>query len=297
MEYTKLNLHITENCNYNCKHCFSKFDSIEDSSLKQWKTIIANIQSKFKVDEFNIAGGEPFCSSLFLPLVEHIYQLGIKCSLITNGLLMSEKWIMENIKYFSMIGFSIDSFDYNTINTIGRMDRNNRFLSFDKFKSLIKKIKELNPNCKIKVNTVVNKENFTENIYKELKLLHQYIDKWKILKMKCHKNDNFSNLHLDITMEEYKKFIQTNLGNNFDIDITSPCSEKKYIHNTEVIIEKELKNAYFIIDPHGKLLDNSNLDHKVYFDFANLNGSEDIDLLSLLTTTKVINEELYKSRY
>ena len=105
--------------------------------------------------------------------------------IITNGSLMTEDWIKNYAKYFYMIGFSIDSFNSSILNNIGRKS------SIIDFSSLIRCIKEANPNCKIKVNTVVNKYNKDDIMSKWVE--NNGVDRWKILRIEYFRNDKFNN--------------------------------------------------------------------------------------------------------
>lgn len=295
MKNLKFNLHITNNCNYKCGHCFSTFEPGHNMTFQIWKNIIDNLLRYIPIKEFNIAGGEPLCSDLLIPIVDYINSLNLKCSIITNGVLMDELWIENHINKFSMVGFSIDSFDENTIKNIGRVDSENNFISFDKLLHLVKKIKKTSPQCKIKINTVVQKLNKNENINYFMKNLLQYIDRWKIFKMRFHEDKNFSNKHLDITFEEYENFFNLNFGSEFKININNTLSEKKVLNNTIIIAEKKLGKGYFFIDPNGYLLNNSGHSHKRYINCLKLNDI--IAFSKQLNGNSTVDKELYNSRY
>lgn len=84
------------------------------------------------IEEFNIAGGEPLLYKGLIEIVKHIISKNCKCSIITNGSLMTPEWIHKNAKYFSTIGFSIDSFEENTLLSLGRCTTNKKYLSKEK---------------------------------------------------------------------------------------------------------------------------------------------------------------------
>ena len=84
----KINLHITQKCNYACKYCFAHFDNHDDLTLDQWKHIIDNLKASGLVDAINFAGGEPVLYRDFPALVNYAYDQGFKLSIITNGSLM-----------------------------------------------------------------------------------------------------------------------------------------------------------------------------------------------------------------
>lgn len=253
MTNLKINLHIIDNCNYSCRHCFAKFGSTAILPLDKWKIIIDNCIENSEVTEFNIAGGEPMIHPNLMEIVKYIVSKGKRCSLITNGILMTEKWVEENAKYFCMIGFSIDSFDPTLMDLIGRTTRNGKKLTIDKFNTLTSLIKSHNPECIVKVNTVVTSLNYQDDIASDLTKLN--VDKWKILKMRVFKNATFDNSDIEITKDEFNTFCQINTQTQPQ---NSFMSEKIKLNNINVVIEKETESAYILIDSNGNLLDNSN---------------------------------------
>ena len=272
MEKYKVNLHLLENCNYKCKHCFAKFDSHKILRFYEWKQIIDNcVMSTVDIQGFNLAGGEPLLHPDIDKIAAYIKSMNLFCSIITNGLLMDEKWIKNNAKYYDVIGFSIDSFEPKTIIDLGRKNIKNEYLTKDRFLYLCDLIRKYNPNCKIKVNTVVNKLNKDEVMYEFINQAD--VDRWKIIKMRPFKNEEFSNLNLDISREEYDKFVKNNeRGQN-------------------IVKEVTVRASYIIIDANGFLIDNSRgYTHKLVNDCSRGKFVEGFNEL-------VFDKELYFSRY
>lgn len=266
----KVNLHLLELCNYSCGHCFAHFNNKKTLDILKWIKIIDNISESIPVYEFNLAGGEPLLYKDLNVLIKHLYDSNFKVSIITNGSLVSNNWIKENIKYIETIGFSIDSFLPKTLINMGRVTNKRKYLSEKRFVEICKLIKENNPNCKIKVNSVITSLNYEEDLVS--RLYHLNIDRWKILKIKKFKNNFFDNSKLDITKEQFNIFVKNN----------------NKINN--IIIEESLINSYIMIDSNGFLVDN-NSDN--YSQVSNV----------LLEDFKVgfkkldFDEELFLSRY
>ena len=202
MEKYKVNLHILEPCNLNCRHCFSHFGSSKTLSLDSWKKIVDNCCSSEMVNGFNIAGGEPLLYPDLEELIRYVSEKEMKCSIITNGTLVTPEWIRRNAKYLETIGFSVDSFNPDALRIMGRINTSGEYLSLMDFCTLYSSIKENNPKCKTKINTVVSSLNKEENLGKVMKELSIFPEKWKILKMRKFENENFSNSSISIPEKE-----------------------------------------------------------------------------------------------
>ena len=272
MEKYKVNLHLLENCNYKCKHCFAKFDSNKILNFYDWKQIIDNcIMSDVNIEGFNLAGGEPLLHPDLTKIATYIKSMNLYCSIITNGLLVDEEWIKNNAKYYDMIGFSIDSFEPKTIIDLGRKNIKNEYLTKERFLHLCDIIRKYNPNCKIKVNTVVNKLNKNEMMYDVIN--HAGVDRWKVIKMRVFRNKNFSNLSLKISKDEFEAFLQNNRrGQN-------------------IVKESTVRSSYIIVDANGFLIDNSRgYTHKAVTDCRREDFFKGFEKLNF-------DKDLYFSRY
>ena len=264
----KVNLHILESCNFKCKYCFAHFNSYSILSLDSWKSIVDNISKCENIDTINIAGGEPFLYKDLGSLIEYIISKGLKLSIITNGSLMTEDWIKNYAKYFYMIGFSIDTLNDVASNEIGRL-----FSNID-FSKLIKCIREVNPNCQIKVNTVVNRYN-KDDILSDW-IINNNINRWKLLRVSYFRNAKFDNTNILISEAEFRAYIERNQIKNKNIDI---------------VIENDLRASYIMVDARGYLVSDYDTDN--YEDVGNLLTDDFSSCLSKL----YLNQNLYDSRY
>lgn len=291
-EQYKVNLHILEPCNYRCRHCFAHFDNHKVLPVNVWKHIVDNCAAGIYTYEFNIAGGEPLLYKDLPELARYIRSFGYGCSLITNGYLMTDDWIEQNAPLFTTIGFSIDSFEPKTLITMGRKTSTGDYLSKERFQEICRKIKEVNPNCKLKANSVVTSLNQQEELCSILNELP--INKWKIIKMRVFSNNSFDNSDIQITDEEYQEFVERNirdctLEQKGDSEKDSDLYRSK--QGMQVVIEKDVQGAYIIIDANGYLIDNSEgTAHEVLIDCKTERFQEGFKKLSL-------DKELYFSRY
>ena len=241
------------------------------------------------ITEFNIAGGEPFVYPYFDELVEFINDCGASCSVITNGSLITRDWIKSYGRKINTLGVSIDSIN-NSINAnIGRETVSGKQLDTDYIKECLCLLKDINPNCSIKINTVVSKLNYSEYMYDFI--LKCKCDRWKLLRMHIFNDGIHDNSSLSITDGEYEIFVKNNISNysrdNFD-------SNQNRVLKTDdgviIVLENDMESAYIIIDSRGFLVDN--VDNK-YTDVINCTKESFTDGLNKM----IFNDSSFWSRY
>ena len=246
MKDLKINLHITEHCNYKCKYCFAHFGSSINLPLEKWQQVITNIKSSGMVSTINFAGGEPMLYPKFNQLLTYAKDEGFDISIISNGsLLLNSKLAPPEIfANISTLGISVDSFDDKTLIKLGCCDGNYKVLSKAKLCKILQMAKTVNPDIKIKLNTVVSRLNLHEHLTEIENEIS--VDRWKFLKVKAFKNKSFSNLDLLISDEEFDCFLKRNKRTS-----------------GEIVPEKTTARSYIIIDNKGNLLDNYGEDYEI----------------------------------
>ena len=150
----------------------------------------------------------------------------------------------------------------------------------------------------IKVNTVVNKLNKDENLGQWILDDKQVrISRWKIMRMKVFDNGKFSNINLQVSTNDYNRFVRwnsgiesvpqvTNNGNSLVIQSTADCS---------IIVEPELRKSYLIVDSTGHLLDNSHGGN--YLQVCDLKSSPLRKGIDALEASLAFDYQRYASRY
>lgn len=250
----KINLHILEACNFKCRQCFSKFGTEKLLPVKDWEKIVDNCIAGADVTEFNIAGGEPMLYPELVELVQYIRDKGVKVSLITNGSLMDEEWIKNYAGMYETIGFSVDSINDETNRKIGRCDRNGKTIPAGRVVELCGLIRKYAPGCRIKINTVVsvlNKDEVMSDFIDEIAA-----DRWKILRMKPFQYGSFSNLDIQVSDEEFERFVERNRDRKGKEDgVTTEAGIETA--RREIVVEPDMKASYVLIDSNGCLLDNA----------------------------------------
>ena len=194
----KICWNVTNQCNANCKHCFR---DINTTSIPLQQNLKILDKLKNIVDHISFSGGEALLYDGFFDLLKETKKYGITCSLTTNSLELNEKNISEYLNYLDRITFSIDFSDDSKNIEIGRGENYCEHLE-----QIITLIRCINPSFRIKVNTVVIRENLDEleNIFNYLKRLK--IDTWKLLRFCPYRNVAKANAaKLNISDEQWNK--------------------------------------------------------------------------------------------
>ena len=283
----KVNLHICEYCNYHCAHCFAKFGCKATLPLENWKNIVDNIVSSGLVREINIAGGEPMIHHQMSEIVDYIRTYNIPVSLVTNGSLMTEEWIRKNGRKFKTIGFSVDALTPELQRTVGRCTNSGVVISPESFGRKIALLREVNPDIKIKINTVVSQVNKLDNIADFIKEWN--VDRWKLLKMQIFDDGVHCNESIKVSDSEYDSYVSRSLKS----------LGQEFIHEkiqyqagtTQVIAERLLMGGYIMVGANGFLLDDTkNSSYTKVCDCQTESFAEGLKKLTFF-------EEVYKSRY
>ncbi|MBM6866293.1 radical SAM protein [Bacteroides caecigallinarum] len=154
--YKMLNIYITNACNLKCKHCFmlsgKKLEN--ELTLGDWMKVLASF--KENGGEFvTFSGGEPLMFKNFPQIISHAHDLGLKSTVLSNGLLWSDKLIHDLAPFIDEIQFSLDGVDEET-NSMVRGSGH-----FEKVVDTI--VKFANAGVKTSVATTFTYDNLNEN--------------------------------------------------------------------------------------------------------------------------------------
>ena len=263
-----INWHITEACNYHCNFCFAKWNRPVEiwNNPDNVRKVLSNISQHFRGQgvfriRLNIVGGEPIMSPERLwNVVETAYSNEMEISIITNGS------HLENVRPFahliSQVGISIDSLDHETNMKTGR-ECGGKTICLDALRQKIEDLRKVNPDIKIKLNTVVSKHNFNEVLVERFAELH--IDKWKILRQRPFNGNSgisdyqfyafLRNNYNEGLMQANVLKHHTELPLSFLIDGSDGQNQETkqviYIEDKDVMTE-----SYLMISPDGRLFQN-----------------------------------------
>lgn len=95
---------ITNTCNLNCKHCYSRTMAKDNISLLELKDILKRFPNLSAV---NLGTGESLLNKEFLPIIRELSKRKIKIALTSNGYTI-EKLSDEIISLISEVDISID---------------------------------------------------------------------------------------------------------------------------------------------------------------------------------------------
>lgn len=241
----KINLHITEKCNYRCRYCFAHFQDSKDLPMDDWMRIIDNISNCSEIDAINFAGGEPLLFRGFPELLEYSASLGYRLSVISNGSLLLNSTLMppHAFRLIETLGISVDTVDPGKLIELGACTRSCNVLNLKSIMELISAARKENPKLKIKFNTVVSRVNKDDDL-NELDVLKE-ADRWKVLRMKIFKNNTFNNENLSVTDDEFASFVKRHRG-----------------ASRNLVVEDNMIRSYIMVDNRGWLLDNTQQDYR-----------------------------------
>lgn len=233
---------ITARCNQNCKYCH-RFLNLKDLSFSENLSILNNLKQA-GVNSITWTGGEALLLDGIDELLKKSYEMGIKNKIITNGKLLNHNRIDKIYKYLDSITLSIDSTDSEINDFLGRGKNH-----FEEIKEILDYINSKSYNTKIRINSVVCRNNLHD--FKDLiNFLNNYkIYSWRIFKFmplreKAIVNQNMFNISLNRYNEVVKNIKLTSNIKNIDTRIEEDM-EKKYIlilANGDIVITDKGKD-------------------------------------------------------
>lgn len=241
-----VNIHLTNKCNFKCRYCFSHFNEIgKEASLKneELKKIILLLKEE-NCKKVNIAGGEPLLYPSTGSILKFANQIGLTTSIVTNGSMITKEWLLKYGKYLKIIGISCDSANIDVMQALGRGGKGH----LERLKKVFKEIKILNQlsdhQIFLKLNSVITKLNFKENMGDFIKKTG--VRRWKIFQMLPIRGENHQYLNqLAISKTEFNEFVNRHL----------------YLNNQRISVIPEyndcMKGSYVMIDPRGRFYQNT----------------------------------------
>lgn len=236
---------ITARCNQNCKYCH-RFLNIMDLTYDENLNILNNLENS-GITSITWTGGEALLLNGIDDLLKISYEKGIKNKIITNGKLLTNERIDKIYKYLDSITLSIDSINDDINDSLGR-GRNH----FEEIKEILDYIKEKKYNVKIRINSVVCKNNIDD--FKDLtNFLNNYdIYSWRIFKfMPLREKAVMNKESFDVSLDNYN-------------EVVNYINQNSKIKIIDTRIEEDMEKKYVLILANGDIvITNNGKDEKI----------------------------------
>ena len=246
-QHLVVNWHLMEPCQLNCKYCYAEWSKEklpvvfrDREKSKQLVVAISRLAADGRRVRLSFAGGEPLLDQGLPEKIRWADESGLKVSLITNGDFLPRKGEKLGLQRVEMIGVSIDSFDPATNRSIGRKTGNNQVPDYEGIVDFLDRARQNHPRLKVKINTVVNRYNWSENLAPDIERIRPA--KWKVLRVLPATSKAAAE---QITDERFAFF------------------RDNHRHLDYAVFEDngDMLNSYLMIDPYGRFFFNKEKDY------------------------------------
>lgn len=246
-----VNWHFTRQCNYGCHFCFhtakdSYVMPVKDMALAKRGLHLLKEQG---MEKMNFSGGEPFLHKRQLgELVRYCKEdlCLVSVSIVTNGSLVTRRWMEEFGPHLDILAVSCDSFDAEVLRSFGRCTKAGVTDHITSTKQVRDWCEEFN--VVFKMNTVVNAKNAHEDMTDFVRLLQP--KRWKVFQALLLTGENIGEnvtdrdaYHLEIPDEVFQAYIARHRADAGVAKVLVPES------NTQ------MRDSYLILDEHMRFLD------------------------------------------
>ena len=238
--FETVSFHVVKPCNMGCKFCYATFEDfnvVNQLNYDDACTILYKLH-RAGVEKVTFAGGEPMLWKHLQDAIVFAKGLGMTTSIITNGAMIKEQWLIDMQKHLDWIGLSVDSINYNTNKQIGRVHKGMP-LDYYMLVSIIHKY-----NYKLKINTVVNAYNQYENLNHFINFANPL--RWKVFQALRIEGQN------DAQWDEVKV---TDIS--FELYLKAHRNQKSLVPEDN----EAMTGSYLLVDPLGRFFENSKGTH------------------------------------
>lgn len=240
-----VNFHLWEPCNMRCKFCFATFQDTKRTILpkghlpKEEAIRVVQGLADYGFEKITFAGGEPSLCPWLSELVITAKEAGMTTMIVTNGSGLSDAFLEKNKEHLDWITISIDSLNEDSNIEIGRAIMGKKAYSKEYYLSMIERVK--NYGYGLKINTVVNRYNYKEDMFDFIQVTEPR--RWKVFQVLSIMGENDKNIErYAISGDEFKSFLQ------------------RHKHVSCLIPEdnSEMTGSYVMVDPAGRFYNNEN---------------------------------------
>ena len=246
-----VNYHLWKACNMKCGFCFATFEDIQPKILPNGhlgrEDCLSVVDSLANVgfQKINFAGGEPTLCPWLPDLITFAKELGLTTSMVTNGSRITREWMDDVNGSLDWAALSVDSVDSGTQRRMGRTTAHGP-MSENDYLNAISILREYR--VRIKVNTVVTRENLGEDLTDFIVLVHP--ERWKLFQVLPVKgqNDDAVDAYI-VSTEEFEGYIRR--------------SRAVEVHGIKLVPENNdlMTGSYVMVDPAGRFFDNTRGTH------------------------------------
>ena len=268
---TYVGYRVTERCNKNCPFCFSKEkDQPADSSLPEIKNSLVKLKEA-GATSIGVMGGEPLLREDIIDVMKLMKEMNFEVILSTNAILL--KPLLNRLNgVVDWISISLDAADE---------ENNDKYRGKGQFKKAIEIIELYDPNIhkfKLKINTVVHKENFN-SIDGIGNIIGLKPIRWKLLQFTPRRLGKTSKNRFSISLRKF---------------LSKVNQLKKVYPQTQICLRTYTKNEDYdllIVRPNGELLVNKEED---YLNIGNINET---DVKRQLEKINSLSENYYQENW
>jgi len=251
-----INWHITEVCNYGCKYCYAKWERPDRQrelvhDPVRTRELLDRLYAFFHPDNdgnplrqrmdwssvrLNLAGGEPLLYTRWvLEMLPVARDIGFDVSLITNGSRLDSGTMALMAPSISLLGLSVDSPIARNNQEIGRIDHRGHQLDIARLAEAVDEGRRRNPLLRVKVNTVVNKVNQSDDMTGVIQRLRP--EKWKVLRMLPVVDDR-----LAVSQQAFDDFVRRH----------AHLAAIRHVEDNQ-----DMTESYLMVDPMGRFFQNT----------------------------------------
>lgn len=240
-----VNFHFTRVCNYQCGFCFHTQTTDAKLPLDDAKRGLSLLQ-KAGMKKLNFAGGEPFLYPKYLAelIVYCKEELKLESvSIVTNASKLRPSWFTKYGQYVDIVALSCDSFDAETNARIGRAPKTQTRSSSQHVANVEAAAKLIHRHkIKLKLNTVVNRYNWQEDVNKQVARIKPF--RWKVMQVLPAVGENNEQIdRFSITREQMTAYVERH--------------KKEHGHILVPEYNDDMRGSYLILDEQMRFIDNT----------------------------------------
>jgi len=241
-----VNYHFTRKCNKTCGFCFHTEKSSHVATEEEMKRGLWLLKQA-GMKKINFAGGEPSLYPQKLAMLVEFCKVDLaleSVSIISNGTLLTKKWLEKNGEFIDVLGISCDSFDEKINNAIGRGTDEN----VEQLFRIRDWCRELG--IKFKLNTVVCSFNWQEDMAATIERLEPF--RWKcfqVLEVQDENDADIADTELNKRKRNAQRFIIS------DEQFAAFCRKHEHLKCFVPESNQLMASSYLIVDEYLCFLD------------------------------------------